>query len=65
MTWRWKKHGARLIGNWLISFGTPLGGGIAITNEFADSVLIALIASTIYTMIAAGKMFDEWSQKPC
>lgn len=65
MTWNWRKQYARLLGNWLTSFGTPLIGSVAVTNDFGESVLIALITSSIVTCVVAGKMYDEWSKTDC
>ena len=61
--WNWKKAYARLIGNFLISFGTPILTSFALTQEFLLSLYIALGTATIITMIAAGKMLDEWSRR--
>lgn len=63
--WNWSKQLARLGGNFLVSFGTPLTGGIAVTQEFYQSLLIAIISSSIWTGINLGKTLDEWSRRPC
>ena len=60
-TWNWKKAYARLIGNFLVSFGVPLTGAVAITQEYITSVYIALISASVTTMITAGRILDEWS----
>jgi len=61
--WNWRKQYARLMGNFLISFGTPILTSFALTQEFLLSLYIALGTATIITTIAAGKMLDEWSRK--
>ena len=63
--WNWKKAYARLIGNFLISFGTPILTSFALTQEFLLSLYIALGTATIITIISAGKILDEWSRRRC
>ncbi len=61
--WSWKKQYARLIGNFLISFGTPILTSFALTQEFLLSLYIALGTAMVITMICIGKMLDEWSRR--
>ncbi len=61
--WNWSKAYGRLIGNFLISFGTPLSASALITQDWQQSVMIAAFTATVVTIIAAGKMFEEWSKK--
>lgn len=63
--WNWNKQLGRLAGNWMIAFGTPLIGSVSITLDYFNSVLIAVISSSIYTMISAGVMLNEWSKRRC
>jgi len=63
--WNWKKAYARLIGNFLISFGTPILTSFALTQEFLLSLYIALGTASIITVIATGKMLDDWSRSKC
>lgn len=61
--WNWQKAYGRLTGNFLISFGTPLLASGLITQELTQSITIAIFSATVVTIIAAGKMLDEWSKQ--
>jgi len=61
--WNWRKAYARLGGNFLISFGTPILTSFALTQEFLLSLYIALGTATIITVVATGRMLDEWSRQ--
>jgi len=64
-SWNWKKAYGRLTGNFLISFGTPLSASALITQDWQESIMIAAFTAAVVTVIATGKMLDDWSRTKC
>lgn len=63
MTLTFRRAFMRVTGNFLISFATPLVGTQAILQpEFIQSIYVALVSSSIVTIIVVGQILDKASK---
>ena len=53
----------RLVGNWGVSFLGPLIGSNALSIEFVDTLLIAMLSSTIVTMFVFFRQLERYGEE--
>jgi len=60
--WNSRKFTARLTGNFLISFGSPLiGTQVILRTEIQESLLIALFSSLLVIVLIAGRELTQYA----
>jgi len=53
----------RLVGNWGVSFVGPLVGANALSVEFIDTILIAMLSSTIVTALVFFRQLERYGEQ--
>lgn len=60
--WSSKKFTARLIGNFLISFGSPfIGTQVWLTATIQESIIISTFSSSIVMILIAGRELIQYA----